>query len=294
MKRYRFLCLLGVLLLTGCNSNHHQGSSSNTQSTSIEEQINHQKYGVFLGCDSSSVNKIKNYENIMIDLDEFSSNDIVALKQNNSSIYAYLSVGSLENYRSYYSEFRDITFMDYDNWPNERWVDVSNPLWQSHILSEANRLKDLGADGIFMDNFDVYYIASEEYEGSDINKEDIYRGCLKMLNDLSSTGLKLVINSGTDFLERMYDENKLELKKIDVYAQETVFSKIDDYDDNVFSKQTNEEKQYYLSIINFMKNISDVLLIEYTKDETLKEEIVEYCEQNNFSYYISNNVELKI
>lgn len=281
-----FIPLL-VLILTGCNS-------SSKKKTSKQEEETPQKYGVFLGCDSSSVNRIKKYPNVAIDLDNFTSSDVATLKQSDCSIYAYLSVGSLENYRSYYETFKDITFMDYENWPNERWVNVANTSWQEHILSEANRLKRLGADGIFMDNFDVYYIASEEYQGSDINKEDIYQGCLKMLNDLSSTGIKLIINSGTDFLERMKDENRPELYKINVYAQETIFSKIEDYEHDVFGRQDNQEKEYLLSIVQFMRYIGDVLFIEYTKDASLKKEIKEYCDELNYHYYISENVELKV
>ena len=175
-----------------------------------------------------------------------------------------------------------------------RSVDVSNSSWQEHILSEANRLQELGADGIFMDNFDVYYIASEEYQGSDINKEDIYQGCLKMLNDLSSTGMKLMINSGTDFLDRMHSENRNEINKINVYAQETVFSKIEDYENNIFVRQDIGEKEYLLNIVEIMRYKGDVLFIEYTKDATLKKEIQEYCDELNYHYYISENVELKV
>ncbi len=273
-----------ILFLSGCGS-------SKKKSREYQAPL---KYGVFLGCDSSSLSKIKKYPNVAIDLDNFSSNAISSLKENECTIYAYLSVGSLEKYRSYYEAYKDLTFMDYENWPDERWVDVSKSSWQEHILSEANRLKELGADGIFMDNFDVYYIATEEYQGSDINKEDIYQGCLKMLNDLSSTGMKLMINSGTDLLDRMHSENRNEINKINVYAQETVFSKIEDYENNVFGRQDAGEKEYLLSIVEFMRYKGDVLFIEYTKDATLKKEIQEYCDELNYHYYISENVELKV
>lgn len=284
MKRYQLVPLILVLSLSGCGSSKKKSGENQAPL----------KYGVFLGCDSSSLSKIKKYPNVAIDLDNFSSSAISSLKENECTIYAYLSVGSLEKYRSYYETYKDLTFMDYENWPDERWVDVSDSSWQSHILDEANRLKGLGADGIFMDNFDVYYIAAEEYQGSDINKEDIYQGCLKMLNDLSSAGMKLMINSGTDFLDRMHSENRNEINKINVYAQETVFSKIEDYQNNVFGRQDAGEKEYLLSIVEFMRYKGDVLFIEYTNDATLKKEIQEYCDELNYHYYISENIELKI
>ena len=285
MKRYRFLCLLGVLLLTGCNS-----SKKKTSKGGYTAPL---KYGIFLGANSSDINKFKNYSNIAIDLDEFSSSDIAKIKQNEQGIYAYLSIGSLEKYRSYYETYKDLTFMDYENWPDERWVNVSNSSWQGHISSEADRLKAMGADGIFMDNFDVYYIAKEEYRGSDINAEDIFNGCKTILETLSEKNLKLMINSGTDFLERLHDENSPLLSSINVYAQECVFSSIVDYENNIFGRQSTADHEYYLDIVYFMRYVSDVLFIEYTKDDSLKKEIVEYCDDLNYHYYISSTVDLK-
>ena len=42
-----------------------------------------------------------------------------------------------------------------------------------------------------------------------------------------------------------------------------------------------------------MRKRSEVLLIEYTKDQKVVKDIKDYCLKNKFSYYISNNVALK-
>ena len=258
-----------------------------------EETVVNDSYGVFLGANDSDFDKIKTYKNILIDVDEFSSLHMAYFKEHEINVYAYLSVGSLEKYRPYYEEFKNLTFMDYDHWPDERWVDVSNSSWQNHIASEADRLKSLGATGLFMDNFDVYYIANEEYECSSSFREGIYNGCKSILSSLSTKDLKLIINSGTDFLERLDEEHNSLINAIDVYAQECVFSSIEDYDRDIFGQQDKETQDYYKDIINLMKNKSDILLIEYTKNESLKEQIKNYCNSNNFYYYISSTVDLK-
>ena len=252
-------------------------------------------YGVFLGAHDADTNKIMKYDAVCIDIDEFSETSIKKLKNNHTKIYAYLSIGSLEKYRSYYDDFKDITFMDYENWPDERWVDVSNTLWQSHISNEADRLKSLGADGLFMDNFDVYYFASEEYAfTTEEFKEGIFNGCYTILDDLTKKDLKLMINSGTDFLERCKEMDKITpADKIDVYAQECVFSNIEDYENDVFGRQEKEQQDYLFEMIDMMKAQSEVLLIEYTKDKEVVKDIKDYCLKNKFSYYISNNIALK-
>lgn len=260
--------------------------------TSSKGNIQNDDFGVFLGANSSSLSKIVQYKNVIIDIDEFNENDISYLKGNGCKIYSYLSIGSLEKYRSYYETYKDLTFMDYDNWPDERWIDVSSNVWQNHLIDEANRFKQLKTDGIFMDNFDVYYIVKEEYECSEIFKEDIFKGCVSILDKLDETGLDLIINSGTDFLERLNEENIGELDKIDVYAQECVFSSIVDYQKDIFGKQNEETSFYYKSIISFMKSHSEILLIEYTKDDSLVSQVENYCKTNNCYYYVSPSVNL--
>ena len=282
MKRFAFPFILLSFLLSGCNN-----------SPSQEDDLR-DEFGVFLGATSQDFEKIKGYQNLCIDVDEFSTSELAYFSENKIDVYAYLSIGSLENYRSYYDTFKHLEFYEYENWPDEKWVDVSDLSWQNHITSEANRLKELGASGLFMDNFDVYYIALEEYEEATPSfKEAIYQGCKSILSNLSNIGLKLIINSGTDFLERLNEEHSDLLDKIDIYAQECVFSSIEDYDKDDFGRQNKEDHDYYVDIINMMKSHSSILLIEYTVDIDLINEIKSYCTSNNFSYYISSTVDLK-
>ena len=282
------LLLLGlsVLLsttLAGCNKKKEQGPIQNG-------------YGVLLGANEEDIDHLLGYKAVCIDIDEFSLNSIQKLKDKNIEIYAYLSIGSLEKYRSYYQELKDLAIMEYTNWHAEFWVDVSDARWQSHINSEVDRFIAKGADGIFMDNFDVYYFVNEEYENrTDELVEDIYDGCKTILNDINNKDTKLMINSGTDFLERLSDEEgKSSLDCIDVYAQESVFSTIEDYCEDEFGVQEKYQQDYLFEMIDMMRDHSEVLLIEYTVDKDLIKTIQDYCAKNNFYYYISDNVGLGV
>ena len=268
-------------MLIGCNKN----------------ESNNNGYGVLLGANEEDIDKLLDYKSVCIDLDEFSQESIQKLKNKNIEIYAYLSIGSLEDYRSYYEEFKDITFMPYKGWGHECWVDVSHIEWQSHISSEADRLKTMGADGIFMDNFDVYYFASEVYEERTAEFiEGVYQGCYNMLDDLTKKDMKLMMNSGTDFISRckMVDE-ETPIDKVDVYAQEAVFSKFTDVcigEGNCFQKQVKSEQDYLMEYIDIMSDTADILLIEYAIDKQVIKEIKDYCNKNNFYYYITNSSNL--
>ncbi|MGL6202018.1 MAG: endo alpha-1,4 polygalactosaminidase [Lachnospiraceae bacterium] len=56
---------------------------------------------------------------------------------------------------------------EYEDWPGEYWVNVSEPEWKDHIIEEAGLLTEKGVDGFFLDNTDVYdqYHDTEIFQG---------------------------------------------------------------------------------------------------------------------------------
>lgn len=283
MKRKSLLLLTIPLLITGCQKDD----------APLPEQTQ-SDYGVFLGLNDSedSLNKLLKYKEVAIEIDSFSSESIKILKDNNIQIDAYLSIGSLENYKPYYNDFKDYTFMDYDNWPNERWVDVSVQSYQDKMIELASLYKSKGADALFLDNYDVYYIVCEEYTERDI-KEQIYSGLNAITSRLYDLNLKLILNSGIDYLERLQEENKEVLKKIYGLNQENVFASIEDYEKDVFGEQSKDDHEYYVDAIeNMAKEGLKIYLLEYTKDEALIKKIDKYCKEHSFTYYISSTVGL--
>lgn len=281
MKKTAILLISLLLVATFCACNR-----------SFDDEDESGGFGAFLGASARDVEKLLSYDEVAIDLDEFDSESIARLKAAGVVIDAYLSVGALENYRSYYEDFAHLTFMDYEHWQDERWIDVSNAAWQNKLQSEAARFKSLGADNLFLDNYDVYYIAAEEYDGGNGFAEGIFAGLKAFTEALHSLDVGLLINSGTDFLERLNDENSTTIDLFSGYVQECVFSSIIDYDEDVFGTAASEDKSYYLSVIEIMKPRCQVYLLEYTKDDKLKAQVKEYCVENSFKYYISSSVGL--
>ena len=54
------------------------------------------------------------------------------------------------------------TIGEYEDWDNEKWIDVSSEKWQTHIVEAADELVDKGVSGLFVDNTDVYYVFHEQ------------------------------------------------------------------------------------------------------------------------------------
>ncbi len=241
------------------------------------------EYGVFLGLRDEEAEILNRYDIIVVEGEEFSSETIRALHKQNKKIFAYLNVGSLETYRSYYKKYKKLTLGVYENWKDERWVDVSKKEWQDFIVKiQALKYKQKGFDGFFIDNTDVYY----QYK-----KEKIYLALASILAELKKYDMKIIINGGDYFVLRLMAEGRLEL--FDGINQECVFTSID-FNTDTYKKQNLEAKNYFLEYLEKIKNTGkEVYLLEYGANIEIRGEIEEYCKKNGFRYFISKDKELK-
>ena len=95
-------------------------------------------YGVFLGMNAKDLYKLKDYKMVVLEPSNFSAEQIREMKERGTKVYGYLNLGSLENFRPYYEQFKKYSSSPYENWEEEYWMDVSNPKWQDFLI------KDLG------------------------------------------------------------------------------------------------------------------------------------------------------
>ncbi len=292
-----FPLLLFSLTLTGCDFSFFALKEQETTTQDDKEDsenhdwiISYDDYGAFLGRSENNTQGFENYNYLSFEFDEFSDSNIQKLNNKGIKTFAYLNVGSLEEYRSYYNDFKNITIGEYENWEDEAWIDVSNSSWQNFIVNTiAKGFKDRGAFGVYMDNVDVYTVAKE----SRLNYSSYASGLKNIIKGVSDLGLKVMINGGSEFLDDMNDKNDDIFDSIWGYHQEEVFSLIEDYDKNIFGKQTAEDSEYYKEIASMMANKGkNMFLLEYTKDENLAQTIKQYCEINHYHFYIAKSIEL--
>lgn len=96
----------------------------------------------------------------------FSAQNIAALKAGGALVFSYLNVGACEQFRSYWGSAPP-GFLScgqnakawrgtYAGYPNETWMDPSDPDWQALLLDVvAPRLVAMGVDGFFLDNMEI-------------------------------------------------------------------------------------------------------------------------------------------
>ena len=242
-----------------------------------------EKYGIFLGVEKENLKKIKDYYLIVIDADNLDKDDIKSLKkQGNKKIFSYINIGSVEEFREYYNDFKNLTLEDYENWEDEKWVDITNKKWKKHIANLSKKMKFKGIDGFFADNTDVYYHYKDP---------KVYSSLLEILTDIKKTGLPCIVNGGDTFISKAISENTL---KDLVYGinQETVLTKID-FKNNAFYTSSNDTREYFEKYLKKCKDFGlKIYLTEYTRDEKIKNKIRDFCKKNRYNCYISSTIEL--
>ena len=241
-------------------------------------------YGVFIGIGKEDGMKLNNYEVLVLEPTEFNKDDIKKLHEKNKKIYAYLNIGSLENYRPYYDKFKDKILGNYENWEDEYWMDVSDKKWQNLVVDElAKEIADKGFDGFFIDNCDVYY---------QFQDKNIFDGLCYMLKGLKKYKHDTIITGGDTFVSKCIDEKNAK-DMFDGVNQESVFTEID-FNHNTFKERNSEDREYFTEYLQNVKSYGlKVFLLEYGADSKLKKEIERYCIENDFHWYNAKNIELR-
>lgn len=276
IKHTKVLALIIILMLI---SGYFLIKGSNT---SISGQND---YGVFLNADASSLKQLKNYDLIVIDAQYFTKSDIKLLHQNGTKVYTYLNIGSIENFREYYTTYEKLTIGRYEHWDEEKWVDVADPDWQKFMEQLSQELFEKGVDGFFIDNCDVYYYAP---------RESIFEGLTAILQNIMTFDKAVIINGGDTYVTE-YRERYGAIDHIMTGVnQESVWSAID-FDKGTFHEQTKETRDYYCNYLEACQaDGMDVYLLEYTTDKKLIQKIKKYCNEHDFHFYVSNSLELRI
>ena len=266
-KIYVLVLILSAALLSACSTSTFNSA---------------EKYIVLIGEDPEITEKLSDIDLLVIDAEYFSQNDIARLRENGiREIYSYINIGSIESFRSYDTDFEKYTLGAYENWPEEKWIDVSAPEWQACTASRVDSLVQKDVDGFFVDNTDVYY---------NYPQESIYDGILTILDYMNHTGRKIILNGGDCFVKKYLTTEKNVL--IDGVNQENVFTAYD-FSKDVYTKNDQSTREYYTEYLDLaMSHGCTAYTLEYAMDPTIRRQAAAYAGKHGYICYISDNIGL--
>ncbi|MBP5223571.1 MAG: endo alpha-1,4 polygalactosaminidase [Lachnospiraceae bacterium] len=267
------ICAIVLIVLTCCT-----GIAGAEQAPTFKYP-----YGVFLSI-CENIEQFADYEIVVIDAQYYPKEELDAFRSKGHKVFSYINIGSLEDFRDYYDEYKDLSLGAYEHWEEEVWVDVSQKRWQDFMLNDiAAGLLEKDIDGFFVDNCDVYYVHP---------KEEILEGLTVIMKGLKATGKKVIINSGDTFLDAYCEQGGKWDDVISGINQESVFSTIL-WDEGKFGTAEPEDHEYFVSYIDrYGSQGAEIYLLEYTVDEELVKEIDAFCEERGYTYYVADSIEL--
>lgn len=238
--------------------------------------------------------EFKNRKTLVIDTAWGTKEAIKTLHENgNEKVLMYINVGSLDTEFVQDDRFDSLKLANYEGWEKEYWVDVRDRKWKEFICEQAKEAVELGADGFFLDNYDVYSVFKELKVKSEEESLELYDSLYEIIDDLAEIEPCIMINGGDEFIKKAIAEKRLDKKVVSI-NQETVFTF---YKNDKYGFRNNEKDKDFKYFKDYLKTCKDygldVYLLEYGKhsyEEVLQ--IKNYCIEQGITYVIAPGLDL--
>lgn len=207
MKKY----LLIVLLIAGysCTKDGPDSAIENYYKPKIGDSFDWR-------LDSIGLNEVNQYSCNIIDIDAFSATKelVDAFHARGIKVIAYVSVGTIENYRPDSALLPTEVIGDiYPSWPDERFLNLREiEKLKPFITSRFDMIKLKGFDGIEADNIDIY----EEEKDFNLTINDTKLFCEYIIEQAHNRGLSIGQKNTEELVPLLY-------KKFDWALTEDVF-----------------------------------------------------------------------
>ncbi|MBO7336209.1 MAG: endo alpha-1,4 polygalactosaminidase [Lachnospiraceae bacterium] len=248
-----------------------------TPTMKVYGPIEKERYGIRLDLDGEDYEEAKKYSIVVIDADKFTWEQIREIKKEGVTVYSYLNIGALEEFRDFYKDYKKYALDPCGDSDDVYWMDVTQSEWKKHLLDKAWSFKRRGVDGYFVDNCDVY---------SKYKSDKAYNAIEDILTRLRRTGEDDVVNGGDEFVTEYIFKNSSVSYILSGVNREGVFTVLDRQKgtSDVPSEEDHKRAMLYLRLVDEFG--AKVYLTEYTTDEKIIDKIKEACEPKAWCYYL--------
>jgi len=198
MTFYRSLAALSFLFLFSCQSENDDVP----QNQSIAKFTPQMSFDWDLRSDLP-VNSQYSAEVVDIDAFDNSAELVAELHSQGKKVIAYISVGSIENWRSDAADFpTSIIGNNYDGWDGEKFLDIRDIDALAPIMrARLDMIKAKGFDAVEPDNMDSY----TNNTGFDISERDVINYCKWLSDEAHNRGLSIGQKNATELADQLVD-----------------------------------------------------------------------------------------
>jgi polysaccharide biosynthesis protein PelA len=105
---------------------------------------------------ATTVVRLGRHDLVVVDGEDATRAQIAAIRRRGALVLGYLSVGSVESWRSWFASLKDHRLEPLGDWDGERYADVSAAPARDALADQiAPALLAKGFDGLFLDNVDM-------------------------------------------------------------------------------------------------------------------------------------------
>ena len=218
---------------------------------------------------------IKGYHYVILEATQYTEKDVKIFQSQNDKIFAYISLGEVNQYATHYKELKKNTIGKNAIW-NSYYLDLKSPKTITVLMAIVDEMFTKGYDGLFLDNIDNFTIHGPQKE----QKEELVQLLKKIRQKYPNK--QFIQNAGLDLVA----ETAASINAIAIESVATDYNftnkKYGLRDQNHFESQMNR-----LKLVNETYKIP-VLLIEYSDSEQLSEQVMDRIAASEFEYFIGN------
>ena len=204
------------------------------------------------------IEQLKRFNHIIIESDQINQEELKSLQSEGNSVYAYLSLGEFESWRSPQNKLAKHLNLSHNSMWNSTIVDVSHPDWHRYILEErVSPLIHKGHTNLFLDTLDSY----KNVISTPDKLKKMEDGLVKLIHSIKDAHpeLNLFINRGFELLPQI---NKV----VNGIVVESLFRTFDKKGSEYTYKATTSNHQKQL--LNTLKTIKNqyklpIIVIDY-------------------------------
>jgi uncharacterized protein (TIGR01370 family) len=221
------------------------------------------------------IERIKGFNHLITESAMFSKKDIELLKENNGTVYGYISLGEVSDYRYYYERVKPYTFGKNAIW-DSYYLDLSEKEVHDALIDFLQKQYKKGIRNFFFDTIDTY---GEWGPGKHLSEDLVV---LMQRIRITFPDAVLIQNSGIDLLPRTHD-------LVDMVAIESIITNYD-FDKNEYRLRDKAGRREKLLMLDQVKKEYElpVMLIEYTDSEEDRARIEKLAKATGHYYFIGN------
>lgn len=238
-------------------------------------QDNMEKSNVLFCYGKINPSLVKDYKYAILESKNFTKKDVTKMRSQNDKVFAYISLGEINQYSSHFASLQKYTIGKNNIW-NSYYIDLTSKKANEILMKMVDELFSFGYDGLFLDNIDNFTIYGPQ--------KDQTKNVIDLIKQIKEKYPKkmFIQNAGLDLAEETS-------RYIDIIAIESIATSYD-----FKSKTCNlSELAMFESKLDRINSISGTysipfILIEYADSYELAEKVKKRIGETGYPVFIGN------